>query len=171
MQVHLHLVALTHHAFLWGIDSHDQKYCKVVLSLVQKKVQFFIKWIKNGLHSWVLQMSLTTSWVKFELKILCPNPSPIVSSIWAKIHMYPRFFYWKKSLKNLLVVIFKLNSYYEELKSHEVGICCFKYQQELGDVDWPRLGMEITHFLTPKLWLGTFNQTRYALDFWSIFQM
>jgi len=31
MQVHLHLVALTHHSFLCGIDSHDQKYCKALL--------------------------------------------------------------------------------------------------------------------------------------------
>jgi hypothetical protein len=43
MQVHLHLVALTHHSFPCGIDSHDQKYGKV-LSLVRKKRgQFGIK--------------------------------------------------------------------------------------------------------------------------------
>jgi hypothetical protein len=58
--------------------------------------------IQSHLHSWVLQMSLT-SWVEFELKSYAQilHKCIIISSVWAKP---------KKLLYPLLVVIFKLNS-------------------------------------------------------------
>lgn len=116
-------------------DSHDEKYCKVA-SLVRKKErpiwhQMNQEWlctfrfipIQSHLHSWVLQMSLT-SLVEFELKSYAQilHKRIIISSVWAKPI-------------NIIVSTFgsdfQVEFNYKELKSHEIGICCFKYPQEL----------------------------------------
>jgi hypothetical protein len=153
----------------------------------KKRGQFGIKWIKNGLHLQVHTYPISSAlmgtpdvthklgWVW--AKILCPNPSQTHYNLFRmsqtnKTLLYPLFFELKKiSLKNLLVVIFKLNSITKNWSPTRLEFVASKNRKNLRDVDWPFLGMGITHFLTPKLWLGTFNQNCYALDFWSIFQI
>lgn len=130
----LHLMALTHSFVLWNL-THMMKNIARWLLLCEKERpiwhQMNQEWLAPS-GSYLSNLICTHGysrchsqvWFNFELKSYAQilHKHIIISSVWAKPI-------------NIIVSTFgsdfQVEFNYKELKSHEVGICCFKSPQEL----------------------------------------